>query len=250
MGNGYGPDGVILYNGVSLDQNLQPDSSIGIHPWTYNQVYDVNWKVVTSFCVYRQWHTMECLANMIWLFALFLFYLFWIYLAERERDARNQHRPRTAIQIMRLMTPKRQKRQELPIPPARAASDEEWIAWIKQAQVAIISMIDVLGEKEGGKLAANVARDGIYGTLGQVQEKSKKPKEPLTHTAYESDHEPEADNELNGIELEPVPKPKSSPSKPAWFKRTTADLLQATDEELAALEQEEVTAARAPSRQY
>ena len=49
------------------------------------------------------------------------------------------------------------------VPPRKDASDEMWVDWIKQSEVSIGALIDVLGSDVGGNAACSTARNGIYG---------------------------------------------------------------------------------------
>lgn len=43
-------------------------------------------------------------------------------------------------------------------PPARHESEEVWLAWIKGSQAALITLVDTLGENEGGAAAVAIAK--------------------------------------------------------------------------------------------
>ena len=56
------------------------------------------------------------------------------------------------------MLPKESVPRQVAKPPTKYASDEMWMSWIKESQAALVTLVDTLGEKDGGMAAIQIAK--------------------------------------------------------------------------------------------
>ena len=168
--NGNGPDGIFLVDGLNIDGNTGYIVKNEPTFWIGNFVL-LGDRMPNTYCLNRSWHTFETTGNILWLFVCLLLTVYWHYTRQKEKLANIHHNEQAARQIKLLLEPPLRRRQEMPCPPAYDAPKEDWVRWIGNSGIAMTSLIDVLGEKEGGNAAYKTAKDGIYGYREQAIDK-------------------------------------------------------------------------------
>eukprot|EP00656_Telonema_subtile_P003521 TRINITY_DN11601_c0_g1_i1.p1 TRINITY_DN11601_c0_g1~~TRINITY_DN11601_c0_g1_i1.p1 ORF type:complete len:299 (-),score=89.57 TRINITY_DN11601_c0_g1_i1:320-1216(-) len=158
-----GPQGLVLVDGVDVLRS-------GRTFWKKNNVWISGNELASFHCTRRNFHTFEVSAYLVWSIAVVIMYFHRRFSDQKKRAGQALHKKQMARMFKFLKKPALERRSQPSRPPNRDASDEEWVQWIRESQVPMNALLQVLGQEDGSRAAVKMARTGIYGGCTEEDE--------------------------------------------------------------------------------
>eukprot|EP00658_Telonema_sp_P-2_P085545 TRINITY_DN9778_c0_g2_i2.p1 TRINITY_DN9778_c0_g2~~TRINITY_DN9778_c0_g2_i2.p1 ORF type:complete len:326 (+),score=55.25 TRINITY_DN9778_c0_g2_i2:152-1129(+) len=120
-------------------------------------------------CVNSNWHMYEVIGHVLWLAGMCLAFFLHKYKEAREREQAREYTETLTDAVTSLSIQGANRAPRVSRPPKLSDPDQAWVDWIRGSELALVALLDALGE-QGVELAVQIARTGIYGKAGMINQ--------------------------------------------------------------------------------